>query len=366
MRPRAAQPLWLAYLLVLILAFGVLVDRQPREPAIPTSGPSHGGDERTEQGAVPLWQQLFRPSTGSARLLMRLGLPAFGGEQALAKILLPDRPADLILYMGTEARLAEPASFFETLLPFLKQRPRPPVPQATITVPNQNGPTDKPPANLNTSGPVTASGPLVGIYHTHWWESYVSEMPKNAEPPFESVDSAKSVVSVGSRLADGLRKKGIYSVHATAKPESPDGYTGAYMESLKVAQYVLKQYPSVKILIDLHRDSAPRENMIATIGGKTVAKVGIVVGMGSENLAQPRAPQNMAFAKQLAETMERKFPGLLYRIDPQQARFNQHLSPGSLILEMGSQENTLEEVQRSADLIAEVLADLVKSGKLPG
>lgn len=280
---------------------------------------------------APAWQELLRPTSRLGRLLLQWSLPG-----PVSPPLGPKEPAE--------------------------QAPSPEPPRAVIRLPNRPAP----PADLHApKGQPAGEGPLVGIYHTHWWESYVSEVGRTADPPYESDDSQKSVIRVGHRLGEALLQRGIYSVQATAKPESPSGYTGAYMESLKVAQYLLQEYPTIQVLIDLHRDSAPRESMVVEINGKPVARLSLVVGMGSEHLPQPRAQQNLAFAQTIAAKMDELYPGLLFRIDPQAARFNQHLSPGAILVEFGSQENTMNEVLRSVDLFADVLAALAEEGKLP-
>ena len=195
---------------------------------------------------------------------------------------------------------------------------------------------------------------LVGIYHTHNSESYSGDGGNEHESGING-----DVVKVGAALAKALENKQIGAVHSERIHDAQD-FMKAYSESVNTGKALLEDYPTIKMLLDIHRDGVPPgiSKSTVNIGGREVSKVLIVIGKKN-----PDWEKNEAMARELIEIATKKYPGLFvpaisYASD---ARYNQHLSEGALLLEFGSQQNTLKEAEGTADLVADVLADWLRT-----
>ncbi|MGE5542635.1 MAG: stage II sporulation protein P [Bacillota bacterium] len=220
--------------------------------------------------------------------------------------------------------------------------------------------TRMPPAEAVTPWP---GGPAVGIYHTHARESFLPELPDaNVMRPDDAhtEDLRYTVVRLGQEIASTLNTThGVGAVHSTVVHDD-DGKLGAYIRSEATVSRILQDYPSVGILLDVHRDSQPRELTTVEFGGLTYARVMIV--LGTDN---PGWKKNEEFARQLLAEMQAKCPGISLGVYPKPGQFNQHYCPGGLVLEVGGVENTLEECLRTSRVIAEGVAGLIQAGKVP-
>ncbi|MGE5485568.1 MAG: stage II sporulation protein P [Ignavibacteriales bacterium] len=220
--------------------------------------------------------------------------------------------------------------------------------------------TRMPPASAVTPWP---GGPVVGIYHTHARESFLPELPEaNVMRPDDAhtEDLRYTVVRLGQEIASTLNTAyGIGAVHSTVVHDD-DGKLGAYIRSEATVSKILQDYPSVGILLDVHRDSQPRELTTLEFRGLTYAKVMIV--LGTDN---PGWKKNEEFANQLLAAMQAKYPGISLGVYPKPGQFNQHYCTGGLVLEVGGVENTLEECLRTSRVIAEGVAYLIRGGKIP-
>lgn len=218
-------------------------------------------------------------------------------------------------------------------------------------------------ANMGDSRePIGEGSPqiLVGIYHTHSRESFLPEFsprPSSFDDAHTS-DQSKNVVRVGEEIASVLEGKyGIGVIHSKT-PCDAEGKLGAYVESLKVAEEMLKQHPTIRILLDVHRDALPRTATTMKIGGLEYARLMLVLGT-DRRLPHPNWRQNFEFALRFVRDMETKYPGVLIGIYPKYDRYNQHLLPGAMLLEIGGVENTLEECLRTSRLVAEVISGMI-------
>jgi len=212
-----------------------------------------------------------------------------------------------------------------------------------------------PPAAENGSGvsPRLEGKVLVGIYHTHNAESYAGD-----GGPERRQGANGDVVTVGEVLQQELEKNGIGTVHSEKIHDAAD-FMKAYSESIKTATQILQENPGLKVLIDLHRDGLPPGMSKSTVNiqGEAAAKIMIVIGKKN-----PHWQKNEKIARELIEIAQKKYPGLIsanisYAAD---ARYNQHLADGALLLEFGSQLNTLQEAKASAAAFAKVLAEWLK------
>lgn len=210
-----------------------------------------------------------------------------------------------------------------------------------------------PPAPAEVEIP-SSQNPLVAIYNTHNAESY---RPSEGSAKFPGKNGGVS--QVAATLADTLSKDyGIPVVRSTTIHDYPD-FTMAYANSEKTLKRMLAANPSVMVALDVHRDAGLPSPPVVEIEGQKVAQVLIIVGSNAR-LEHPNWRQNEAFARQLAKKMDELYPGLCLGVRVQEGRYNQHLLPRALLLEFGSDNNTLQEAETSARMVARVLAAVIK------
>lgn len=208
--------------------------------------------------------------------------------------------------------------------------------------------------------------PQVLIMHTHTTECYMSYDAGfyNADDPTRTDDPTKNMVAVGERVAKELRAAGIGVIHDTAIHDQP--YNTAYSHSKAAVERYLKQYPSIRVVLDLHRDaiysdSTTHVKPTAVIDGKKAAQVMIIVGMkNTKAVPNTHTAENLAFGARLQQALHKTYPGLARPMLLADARYNQQLTNGSLLIEMGSDANTLEEACYSGTLLGGTLATLLK------
>jgi stage II sporulation protein P len=201
--------------------------------------------------------------------------------------------------------------------------------------------------------------PVVGIYQTHSSESFWPYVPAGSATAY-STDWSKTIVQVGWWLAQDLHNLGIAAVQSRVNNMS-EGLLASYNKSYYTAKTLLRWYPSVRLLIDLHRassDLAP-----ATISGHPVAKILIVVGT-DKLLPNPYWQQNLKFAKKLSHALRMVAPEILEGsgIDIVPYRYNQQLIPADLMIEVGGPNNTLQEESYAVGALAHAIRILMNDG----
>ena len=223
---------------------------------------------------------------------------------------------------------------------------------------------------LNTpcSIPIASfSEPLVLIYHTHATEAYE---PLDAEIydktyHWRSLDNSENMVAVGEVLAQTLEKAGIGVVHLTDQHDYPS-YNGAYEKSALSIQAALEQYPSIRVILDIHRDAIQRDadtivKAVAEIEGKKAAQLMIVAGCDDDgSLGMPQWQSNFRFSAALQDILETLYPGLCRPVFFCYRKYNMDLCPNGALIEVGSHGNTLEEAKYAAELLGNGLALLLK------
>lgn len=215
------------------------------------------------------------------------------------------------------------------------------------------------PLNLNSK----KKGPKVLIYHTHTTESFITDLEqldKNGIPN-RTTDATNNVVRVGEELAQILRKKyNIEVIHNSTIHNYPSD-TGAYVRSLNTASNILTGYPSIQIAIDIHRDGTDGKKLrtVTEINGKKAAKIMFVVGTNATGLEHPEWRENLKLAVTLQSLLNEKYPGLTRPIYISKYRYNQHLSNGALIVEIGGDGNLLSECLESTKYLAEVISEVL-------
>ena len=197
------------------------------------------------------------------------------------------------------------------------------------------------------------SKPVVIIYHTHATESYQPVSDGN----FHSLSEYGTVREVGDALTAELEAKGIQVIHNKTVHDSPS-YNQSYTRSLETVQSLMGKYKSAKVIIDLHRDAAAYSgNVGKTVAIKkdTVAKYSLVIGTGNPNVEALRL-----FANHVNETAEKMYPGFGGKIIEKQYKFNQYVSDYHLLLEVGNNQNTIEQAKLTGKYFADVLAEAIK------
>lgn len=212
------------------------------------------------------------------------------------------------------------------------------------------------------------SEPQVLIYHTHTTESfepYVRDF-YDANFNYRTTDETKNMVMVGEEICKQLEAQGIGVIHAKNIHDYPS-YNGSYERSRNTITPILEQYPSIKVALDIHRDAISSEGVayqpFAVINGKEAAQIMIISGCDDGTLGMPNYMKNFRFASYLQQQLESDYPGLTRPILFDYRKYNQDLTTGSLLIEVGSHGNTLEQVQYSGQLIGSALAEALNSLK---
>lgn len=205
-------------------------------------------------------------------------------------------------------------------------------------------------------------GPQVLIVHTHGTEAYTNDenYSYTSEENYRTTDTRYNVVRVGDRLTEVLEAGGIETIHCRTMFDSPS-YTGSYGRSLTEIEKQLEANPSIQIVIDLHRDDITLENggkmsLDWELDGEDYARMMFVIGSGESGLTHDHWEENLNWAVNLQAKLEAAYPGLMRAVNLRKQRFNQHLRPGSMIIECGASGNTLTQALRSIELFGSFLA----------
>ena len=217
--------------------------------------------------------------------------------------------------------------------------------------PKDNEPPYIPPKTIDPAKP------LVLIYHTHTTELYNPEQKKDGNFSAEKLNLG--VVKVAQELEKELEVKyGISTIHDTTVHDIPSRSAG-YSKSRPTVESYLKKYPSLQIVIDLHRDGdVSPEKATAIINGQKYARTMFVIGQGNKN-----KDVNIALANKLNNTLEKYYKGFsrgVVNSKYKTSKYNQDLSPKCVLIEFGSNNNSLEQAVNSSKLIARALAENIK------
>lgn len=210
--------------------------------------------------------------------------------------------------------------------------------------------------------------PQVLIYHTHTTESYEPWVRENYDDTFNyrTTDDTKNVVMVGDAIQAELEAAGISVIHVRTIHDYPS-YNGSYERSRESIVPVLEQYPTIKVALDIHRDAISSETEayqpFINIDGKEAAQIMIISGCDDGTLGMPNYMKNFHFACALQQQLESDFPGFTRPILFDYRHYNQDLTTGSLLIEVGSHGNTLDQAQYSGQLFGRSLASLLNSIK---
>ena len=208
--------------------------------------------------------------------------------------------------------------------------------------------------------------PLVLIYHTHTCESFEPYVRDEYDVNFNfrTTDETKNMVMVGNAIQAELEAQGVGVIHLTEIHDHPS-YNGAYDRSRANIIPILEEYPSIRVVLDIHRDALGDEcsayQPFISVDGKEAAQVMIISCCDDGTMGMTNYMENFHFACYLQQKLESDFPGITRPILFDYRCYNQDLTNGSLLIEVGSHGNTLEQSQYSGQLIGKSLGELLKT-----
>lgn len=212
------------------------------------------------------------------------------------------------------------------------------------------------------------SEPQVLILHTHATETFMAADSDYYTEDFNSrtTDNSKNMVKIGTVVAEKLNNAGIKALHSTTQHDHPK-YSGSYTRAAETITSYLEKYPSIKVVIDLHRDAISTDNgdktkLVTEINGKKAAQVMLVMGSGTGGVANfPNWKENLKLALKLQQTFETKYPTLARPLSLMSKNYNESLTNGSMLIEIGTDANSLDEALYSAEMVGDCLVNLLNN-----
>lgn len=204
--------------------------------------------------------------------------------------------------------------------------------------------------------------PEVLIFSTHTTESYMLESRNyyTDKDATGTTDSSKNVVRIGNILKQKLEQNGFSVMQSSTMHDHPK-FSGCYDRSAETVKSYLKKYPSIKIVIDIHRDSVNYDDgtkikPTVVISGKKAAQIMFVAGCEAGEVSGfPAWRENLRLAAKIHQSVESMYPSLARPITFTARKYNLHLTNGSLLIEIGTEANTLSEAEYSAELLSNAL-----------
>ncbi len=205
--------------------------------------------------------------------------------------------------------------------------------------------------------------PQVLIMHTHTTESYEPYARDRYDPDYLSrtTDSSENMTAVGDAMTEVFEARGISTIHDTTIHDYP-AYNGSYDRSRETVIRILEKYPSIKVVLDIHRDAIEREDgeriaPTVTIDGRTAAQVMIICGCDDGTMGMPDCMKNLGAAADFQQHIEERYPGLTRPVLFDYRHYNQDLSTGSLLIEVGGHANSIDQAIYAGEMTAEGIAD---------
>lgn len=211
--------------------------------------------------------------------------------------------------------------------------------------------------------------PTVLILHTHASESYTKQPGQDYEESsqYRTLDTAYNMVALGDKLTELLEQAGISVIHDRQIHDYPS-YNNAYNNSRASAQGYLEQYPSIQMVLDLHRDAVLLSDgsqyaPTVEVEGEKVAQMMMVVGSDASGMVHPGWQENLAAALKLQVRMESAASGITRPTILRAQRFNHDLSAGAMIVEIGTAGNTFQQAMGAVPVLANAIIDLMYGAK---
>ncbi len=215
------------------------------------------------------------------------------------------------------------------------------------------------PLSWNLQG---SDGPTVLIYHSHATESYENTENYDATVPYRTLQTQYNMISIGERLAQKLEAAGIQVIHDKTLHDYPS-YTEAYYRSEDTVERYLKTYPTIRLVLDIHRDAyedsqGNQMSATVTVDGLESSRLMLVVGTNEGSASHPNWQENAALAVKLQAVLSQLHPQLCRAVCLRSSTFNQYLSPGALLIEVGTAGDTRQQALYGAELLAEGIIKL--------
>lgn len=250
-----------------------------------------------------------------------------------------------------------PASIPEETIPVIPTFSEAEVPEITYAA-NKN-----PDLPQLLTAPLTwdlyAEEPTVLILHTHSTESYTKQGEDYVESSaWRTVEEQYNMLSIGEEVAAMLTEAGIPTIQDRELHDYPS-YNGSYVDARKSIQAYLEEYPTIQLVLDLHRDASERESgqlrTLAQVDGENSAQLMVVLGTNHK-----RYEQNLSLGLKLHAQLERQSPGIMRPLQLRSQRFNQDLCPGALLVEVGAAGNSHREAVTAGRQLAKAVIALAK------
>ena len=303
-------------------------------------------------------------------LLMRLwaaGVP----ERFLSWLSEPNTAAFLIyLETGRKVRFSSSSEVFspdfvESPAPFIPEPTEPPIPSFSDdeSVELYYAVDKNPDIAALLSQPLSwdlrGEEPSVLILHTHSTESYTRSGEDYVETSdWRTLDEGYNMLSIGQRVAEILAENGITAVQDRSLHDYPS-YNGSYTDARKALREYLEEYPTIRLVLDLHRDASGSDGKQmrtqATVNGQPSAQLMVVLGTNHEAYEE-----NLSLGLKLHAQLESQAPGIMRPLQLRAQRFNQDLCTGALLIEVGAAGNTHAEAITAAEQLAQAITALAR------
>lgn len=291
---------------------------------------------------APVGQAMAHPRTVSFLLYLHTG-------RVVRPLPTPDPPVPAL---PVETEGTEPVFTAEDL--------------ALVTIDDEPGCTPDAAALLTAPMELPLSGgePKVLILHTHTTESYTQTNERYEETsPYRTLDPGHNMLALGKIVAEQLESSGIGVIHDTDFHDYPS-YNGSYTHAASSTKAYLAQYPTIELVLDLHRDAAdtPSGQMATrcSLDGQSAAQLMFVVGTDTR-LDHPDWERNLSAALKLQVLLEKENPGICRDLNLTKNRYNQHLGTVALLVEIGAAGNTLDQARLAARELAEAVRQLIQN-----
>ena len=204
--------------------------------------------------------------------------------------------------------------------------------------------------------------PTVLIIHTHATESYTKQGENYTETSaFRTLDEGYNMISIGDRVAEILSSNGIAVLHDRDLHDYPS-YNGSYADAREAIEEYLQRYPTIQLVLDLHRDaSGDLDNQfrpVVQVDGVPTAQLMLVMGTDASGQSHPHWQENLALGLKLHMTLEAQAAGIMRPLCLRSQRFNQDMTTGSLLIEVGAAGNSHAEALRAAEQLAYAIVTL--------
>lgn len=314
---------------------------------------------------------------GMCMLACALLLRFAGGAWDMAVELLADpQVASFLVYLetGRLVRLDTPQPILPTTEPAQTQAPTEPVPMQTepkkqpvsflpdeaTLVKTSNFTNYDPDLGALLTKPLSwdlrSGGPAVLILHTHATEGYTGT------PGYRTEDPNYNMLRIGQEIARVLEENGIGVIHDTTLHDKPS-YNGSYNNARRTIEARLEEYPSIRMVLDVHRDALELDDNTqlsthAQVDGEESSQLMLVMGTNAGGLYHPDWQENLAVGMKLQVLLEREYPGICRPMHLRTERFNQDLSAAGMILEVGASGDSLEKALVAARAFARSIVAL--------